>query len=79
MSPWAVARAANTARRPGTMMSRDLWVIVSAPGPTSAVAFASGPQRHAIVTTLEELSIEGGRNITAAVAQSTWFYDVCTG
>jgi hypothetical protein len=41
------------------MMSRDLRVIVSAPGPTSAVAFANAPQRHAIFTTLEELTTEG--------------------
>lgn len=37
----------------------DLRVIVSAPGPTSAVEFASAPQRHVIFTTLEELTIDG--------------------
>ena len=37
----------------------DLRVTVSAPGPTSAVEYASARQRHAIFTTLEELTIEG--------------------
>ncbi len=37
----------------------DLRVVVSAPGPTTAVEFASAPQRHVIFTTLEELTIDG--------------------
>ncbi len=46
-------------RIPSPERAFDLRVTVSAPGPTSAVEYASARQRHAIFTTLEELTIEG--------------------
>lgn len=55
----ALCQAERGGGLPSPERSQDLHVIVSAPGPMTAVEYASAPQRHVLFTALEEVTIDG--------------------